>query len=146
MKIADVYASGILSRDEQISGLHRGTKYIEKQRIDGLIILTSNRFLFCKKPPGFFSKGLDLVLSIPWEDVMSVSTTGLLFKKFRLSIVKSSEISVHIFSCDNVKEVVDTILFSKNLPHPNAGAEQTIIVDQNGRTLDMMQDNTKKLR
>ena len=126
MKINDIYSSGVLNRDEQVSCFYSGTQHIDKQRMDGILVLTTTRFLFVKKPPGLFSKGLDVVFSFNWDEIVSVSTSGLLFKKLRLSVQNCDGISLYIFSCDNVKDVVGTILFNKNLKETGAGQ---VIID-----------------
>jgi hypothetical protein len=132
LKITDIYNSGILARDEQISCFYSGTQYFDKDRLDGIIILTTNRFLFVKKPPGLFSKGVDVVLSLFWDEIVSVSTAGLLFKKLRISVQNLEEISLYIFSVENMKDVVETILFNKNL-NPSTDTNPKIIEEENGK-------------
>jgi hypothetical protein len=144
VKIADIYSSGILTRDEKISCFYSGTQYVHKQRIDGIIILTTNRFLFVQKPPGLFSKGLDVVLSFYLDEIVSVSTSGLLFKKLRISVQSLEGILMYVFSCDNTKDVVDTMLFNKNLDETESN-NSNIIIDEKGRSLNDRLSPPKKL-
>jgi len=144
LKIADIYSSGILTRDEQVSCFYSGTYYLDKQRTDGILILTTNRFLFVKKPPGLFSKGIDIVFSFYLDEILSVSTTGLLFKKMRISVQTLEGINMYVFSCDNTKDVVGTILFNKNLEGMDAN-HRDIIINEKRRSSEDNSNILKKL-
>jgi hypothetical protein len=144
LKIADIQLSGILSIDEHVSNFYQGTQYPEGQRLDGIIILTDRRFLFVIKPPGLFTKGFDVILSARWQEVLSLSTTGLIFKKLRLSIQTPQGVNLQIFSSDNLKDVVETMLFNKNLLSTSKVNMDTVVIEEADRCTNEISVKPKK--
>jgi len=82
--------------------------------VDGFIVFTNNRFIFLRKPPGFFSKGFNVLLFSSWGDILSVSTSGLISKKLNVSMHKQSGIANHVFSCNNIVDTAQKIIHEKN--------------------------------
>lgn len=77
MDISEFYSSGTLNKGEELKEfLDHSICFIDRKMHQGLIIFTNKRFLFLQKPPGWGSHGADLVLSISWKDVMSVSSSS----------------------------------------------------------------------
>lgn len=129
MDTSELYASGLVERDEEIAGCYKATHweasegyldlrnwyhvpkdkdhvldgmdYIRDTR-HGFLVLTNKRLLFVQKPSSLFSKskGYDLVYSVAWTNVMSVYTSGFWwFKELYVATKIKDTVRNHRFDC-----------------------------------------------
>jgi len=131
VNIAEIYRSGILNKGEELTDHSKGTYYKYKRKHRGLIVLTNNRFLFLEKPSGRRAKGLNVKQSYSWGEVMSVSTMGLIHKKFNLTTKKDDKIETDIFSCDRVDIIAQKIVENRNsYVKPKVVEAKTVIIEE----------------
>jgi hypothetical protein len=114
MKTSEIYSSGVLNKGEAITECFNGKFSKGNETIPGFIVFTNHRFIFLRKPPGLFAKGLNMVVFSSWGDILSVSTTGMISKRLNISIHKQPEIVNYVFSCDNVTVTAQRIIIEKN--------------------------------
>ncbi len=137
METAELYESGILKKGEEVieseenaslkeyqqqavvSNTFFGTTVKNQQSFmastvaTGNLIITNKRLLFVKKP-GIFSKGLTVSFSCSLDDILSVSTSGLIFKQINLTINLPDKTGNAFFGCKNVEAFAKKILENKD--------------------------------
>ena len=93
-------------KGEEIVGYFKTYLNISSLRQDaGLLVLTNKRFLFVQRPSGLFSKGFDVLYSLEWNDITSVSTSGFLLKRVNVTMRIKDAIKKLQFDCDNVEQI-----------------------------------------
>ena len=120
MDNAEIYKSGILNKGEEVKYCFRGNEI--EERIKGLLVLTNKRLLFLTKPSGWGAKGLSVNFTYPWNSVLSVSTSGLVFKRLNVNCQREQRIIEYVFSSDEVENSANKIVACKN----NCSEETTI--------------------
>lgn len=115
MEIEQIVASGILGKGEVVTRHLKGKHLADEQVDDGFIVFTNRRFLFLQKPSGWRAKGMNVLQSYSWTNVLSVSTTGLLRKRLSLSVRANDRIGLMVYTCGKIEDVVKSIIESKRV-------------------------------
>ena len=137
METQQLYESGILKKGEDIiefddnaalkeyqqqavvSNTFFGTSVKNQQSFmastvaTGNLLITNKRLLFVKKP-GIFSKGLTVSFSCSLGDILSVSTSGLIFKQINVTINRADKTENAFFGCKNIEIFAKKILENKD--------------------------------
>jgi hypothetical protein len=116
MNTQDIYASGVLDVGEEVSHCFPACQINNNgESTSGVLALTNQRFIFLRRPKGWNSKGFDLSIAIRWENVLSVSSSGLLFKRLNVKLRYGKVVETFQFSCqDKLEDVIQKISNCKN--------------------------------
>jgi hypothetical protein len=110
MNTSEFYAAGLVEKGEEIAGLCKVTLVISDwQEKKGFLVLTNKKLLFVQRPSGLFSKGFDVLYSVGWNEVSSVSTSGWWFKTLNVTIRIKDTMTKLQFTLDGAEEIKDMI-------------------------------------
>ncbi len=105
-----LYASGILKeKSEELLDMKKGNF---KGSGFGTLALTNKRFLFLQRALDSSSKGYNVRLEFSLGDIINVTITGLLLKKFNVQIKDNTANNIYNFLCSSNSE---TKRFAKKL-------------------------------
>jgi len=106
MNTSEFYAAGLVEKGEEIEGSFKVNLLASNgQWKNGFLVLTNKKFIFVQKPSGFFSKGFDVLGSTGWNDVRSISTSGLLSKTVNVTVRIKDNTRKLQFTCDGVEQI-----------------------------------------
>jgi len=105
MNTSEFYAAGLVEKGEEIVGSFK----VSCREKNGFLVLTNKKFLFVQRPSGFFSKGFDVLYSVWWNEVSSISTSGLLSKTVNVTMRIKDNITKLQFTYDGGEQIKNMI-------------------------------------
>jgi len=141
MEISEIVESGILIQGEHITEATDGTLKIDKGYANGTYLVTNKRLLFMQKR-GFFSKGYNVVFSVGFDDIGSISTKGFFSKMILLTVSNMNDkkgLFIYELGCKNFDSFTRLLIDSKSKYSPEP---KKVIID-NLKIEAKMEDNNK---
>ena len=90
MDTSEIYTSGILNKGEYEKDLIKGKL---KNFPTGLLVITNKRVLYLTKPKGLLSKGFQVFFALNLNELLSVTTHGILRKWINLKSCEFGQVS-----------------------------------------------------
>lgn len=154
MEVSKIHEAGVLKNGEEIAEhidgrytamlKNKWTGQDQPTPATGVLVITNKRLFFLQKP-GIFSSGMNMLFHASLGDILSVSTSGLLFKKLNISIHGSERTEVAEFFCEDVQLFAKKIIDHKNQFVEEKTVEATRVIIEEGKKDSAMQILQKRL-
>ena len=154
MEISKIHESGVLKKGEEIAeyvdcgfnamkkGMWTGAEM--QRRVNGVLVVTNKRLFFLERP-GLFSSGMNMLFHTSLGDILSVSTTGLVFKKLNVSVHAPEKTEIVEFFCANPELFAKKIIDHKNQFVEEKTIEAKRVIIEEGKKDNAMQILQKRL-
>ena len=128
----------VINNTQDMSGSFKVNKVISNtQDMSGFLVLTNKRLLYVQRPSGFLSKGFDVRCSTTWNDVRSISTSGLLSKSVNVTVQIKDNTRILQFTCDGVGQIAEMMAVCKrNYVEPTTIQATRVIIEEADKDKD----------